>query len=163
MNPAEWDNHTVRASINVSQLDAMIKRSAEAWAAHDEQKAISSKLYKEAEALDEKILITLKDSGKSKYFVDGVGTMSIVSKFCVKVPSSVEAKKAFFAHLKARGETLLYAMLTVNSNTLNAWYNAELDTAEELGRAKGFLVPGIDQPTNRESLRLTRDTKGKKK
>ena len=161
LTPAQWEQSTVRPSLNVAEMDELITKSAEAWEKHDAAKAIASELYKEAEAIDEKILLALKDAGKSKYFVDGVGTMSIVSKLSVVVPKSLEAKKKFFAHLKKKGEALLYSMLTVNSNTLNSWYNEEINQAEESGKAEGFLVPGIDQPTTRESLRLLRDRKAK--
>lgn len=155
----EWLN-VGATPINMEQMDALIAQSVEAWEKYDVAKKASSELFALAEEVDAKILAALKAAGKSKYYVDGLGTMGITQREIVTVPKTIEAKRKLFDYLREIGEEFFYSMLTVNSNTLNSWYNAKSEEAAEKGTL-GFLVPGVDQPTMRETLRFNKE-RGKK-
>jgi hypothetical protein len=150
----DWLDASATKTLDLEQMDALVEKSVAAWAKYDEAKAISSALYAEAERVDAQIMTTLKDAGKSKYFVDDVGTISVVQKAVVTVPKTIEAKHKFFEYLKSLGEEVYLAMATVNSNSLNSWFSEKLEEASAKG-ILGFSVPGIDDPTTRESLRFT--------
>ncbi len=96
------------------------------------------------------VLKALEQAGKTKYTVDGVGTVSKVDKLSVQTPKSMDDKKDFFKFLiKEGGEELLYAYATVNSMALNKFYN---ETKEEKGM--DYDIPGIDAPILNTQLRF---------
>ncbi len=154
----DWLAATAVTTLDLAEMDGLIAKRDAAWEIAEEAKAKYSLAYKEAEKIDNQILQALKDAGKTKYFADGYGTASIDRKPVVRVPSSIEAKKKFFAHLRSLGEDILFSMTTVNSNTLNSWFKAQLEEASSKG-ILGFSVPGIDDPTTRETLRFTNERK----
>ncbi len=158
-NLDQWDEATATKSLNLAEMDALVKQSKEAWEKYDAKKAEASELNADAEAIDAKIMQALKDAGKKKYHVQGIGTIMRIEKLTVKVPAGIDQKREFFAFLKKKGEEFYLSTLTVNSNTLNSWYNREADIASANRKADSpaFSVPGIDQPTVRESLRLMKD------
>lgn len=72
-----------------------------------------------------------------------LGKFTLVSRTSVKVPKTEEERAEFFEYLRSRG--IFDSMITVNSQTLNAWYRAE----EEAQLASGvvdFQVPGLAPP-----------------
>jgi hypothetical protein len=154
----DWNAVASTAPLDMAEMDELVTQSVAAWEDYDAKKKISTEALNKAEAIDAKILEALRQAGKSKYFVDGVGTISKVAKMIVRVPSSASAKKEFFRYLRTLGEDVLFAMTTVNSNTLNAWYNTKLEEASSKGLLN-FSVPGIEEPTTRESLRFLKDKK----
>jgi hypothetical protein len=156
----EWMQATATAPLNMTEMDALILASKEAWDDYDTKRKVATLAHDRAEDIDRQIIDALKKAGKSKYFVDGLGTMSIIPKSIVRVPGTIEAKKEFFKYLRSISEEVLYSLATVNSNSLNSWYAARLDEASGKG-VLGFSVPGLDQPTMRETLRLTADRKAK--
>ncbi len=158
MNQDDWAEIASTKPLDMGEMDELVKQSVEAWEKSDELKKIATEAYHLAEAIDSKILNALQGAGKTKYFVDGYGTMSVCKKLVVRVPNSIEEKKKFFTFLNEIGEEVFFSLATVNSNSLNAWYNSRLDEAEARG-FQGFLVPGIDQPVTRETLRFNKDRK----
>lgn len=155
----EWDEATATKPLNMAEMDDLIKKSTVAWERYEAKKAEASELNKEAEAIDAKIMQALKDAGKKKYHVTGIGTMMRIEKLTVKVPAGLDQRRDFFNFLKKKGNEFFLSMVTVNSNTLNSWYNREADeaAAHRDKNSPAFSVPGIEQPTVRESLRLMKD------
>lgn len=152
----EWAEAAATKTLDMAEMDALVQKSVEKWADYEAKKKISGEAFAAAEQVDLEILEALKQAGKSKYHVDDLGTVSIDSKAIVRVPSNLEAKKKFFDHLhEVMSEDAMFSLLTVNSNTLNAWYKSALDEASSKG-ILGFSVPGIEQPTMREGLRFTK-------
>lgn len=106
------------------------------------------------EALDGKegqFIQMLKDNGMEKYFVPGVGTAFVSTRFTYKVPKTPEERAAFFDYLKKKG--VYEGMVTVHSQTLNSWARAELDAAITEG-ATDFKVPGLGDPSMYETLNI---------
>jgi hypothetical protein len=156
--PDEWLSESATNTLDFKQMDGLIKDNQHLWEKYDTARKIASECLADAEASDRKILEALKSAGKSKYYVDGLGTIAITQKSMVRVPSSIEAKKEFFKHLRTIGEEFLFSMATVNSNSLNSWYNKCAEEAYAKGDL-GFSVPGIEGATMRESLRFTKERK----
>ena len=155
-----WISATAEKPLDLSEMDSLVQKSLEAWQLADEKKKAYSEAYEAAEKVDAQIMEALKLAGKSKYFVDGVGTVSISQRTIVRVPNHPEAKKKFFKYLQDLGEGVFYSLATVNSNALNAWFNSKVE--EETSRGVlGFSVPGIDDPTMRETIRFNK-VRGKK-
>ena len=66
---------------------------------------------------------------------------------------SPEQKEAFFNWLRENeGEDAYHAYMTVNSNTLNSFYN--LKTREYGERGEILEIAGLDQPTEFSKLSL---------
>ena len=128
----EW-MEAASESVDLETMDALIKESVDAWALVDKAKEEHSIVYKKAMDVDDKILLLLKKSGKSKYFVDDIGTMSITQRSQVTVPKDRKSKEAFFNYLKSLGEDVFYLLATVNSQSLNSWYKEQLDQHSDKG------------------------------
>lgn len=77
------------------------------------------------------------------------GKFRRVTKFSVKVPKLPEERDAFFQYLREKG--IFEELITVNSRTLNAFYNAEKAAAIESG-ADQFSMPGIGATTPYETV-----------
>lgn len=79
------------------------------------------------------------------------GTLILTTRFSVKNPATPEDKKAFYDYLKEK--QLFENMVSVNSNSLNAWYKAEMEAAKQSGDF-GFKVPGIAEPSAYQQVSL---------
>lgn len=75
----------------------------------------------------------------------------IRTRTSVRVPKTAEDRKAFFDYLKSRN--VYEQMITVNSQTLNAFYQGEYEVAQDTGN-QDFKIPGIDDHTERYTLEI---------
>jgi len=87
-----------------------------------------------------------KDSYKSK-----AGNVYLSKRLSVKVPKEPQAREEFFSYLKEKG--IFEDLITVNSQTLNAFYKEEFEAAITNG-ATDFKLPGIGEPTYFETLNM---------
>lgn len=156
MTADAWNQAAPGVAVDTAQLDALCKKMQSDWDAyeklHNEAKALKE-IYEETE---HKVLQTLKAAKKSKYHVDGLGTVSIRNTYQVTTPKTMAAKEKLFKYLANRGKEVYYAYLTVNSQSLNSFYNKELELAKEAG-AGNFSIPGIDEPTHRETIAFRKE------
>lgn len=157
-----WADATAVKTLDLSEMDALVQKALNLWEDYEAKKEVASAAYKEYEAAEATIMSALKDAGKKSYKVDGLATVSIIQKAVVRVPATIEQKRALFAHLNEIGEEVFYAMATINSQTLNSWYSQKVEEAQREGKLLGFQIPGIEAPTTRESLGVRADKKGKK-
>lgn len=132
-------------SIKLVDFEAMI---AEAYALDDEIATIKRETLAPKQArLDElegKILQTLTDHEMTSYRSShGLVVKSL--RYSVRVPKDAEAKAALFGWLKDKGEEVYYQYVTVNSQSLNALYKAEMEAAKEAGDFD-FKLPGVGDP-----------------
>jgi len=79
------------------------------------------------------------------------GNIIRVQKMSVKTPKDPEQKAQFFAWLESKG--IKDDILSVNSKTLNAMYNAEMESAKAAGK-EDFSIPGIEAPTMYQQLQM---------
>lgn len=157
-SPEAWAEATATTTLNMSEMDALVRKSQEQWDEYEKQKKLSTELHNKYEETEAAIMAALKAAGKTKYHVDGVGTVSIVQKASVLTPKTIEDKEKLFQYLRSKGKEVLYSLATVNSQTLNAWYQRELDDAAAKG-ILGFSVPGVGESVMRESMRFNTETK----
>lgn len=105
----------------------------------DEIKDLLSKKNAALEVMQNEVKAILEASDLDR-FDAGLGSVSVVSKSSVKVPKTEEDRDAFFAYLKDQG--IFDSMITVNSRTINSWYNKEKEAAVLRGDFS-FEVPGL--------------------
>ncbi len=99
---------------------------------------------------EKKLMLLMEEMNLGKYSIPGTGTIYQTERFYARTPKTPEAKSAFYDYLKSTGE--YEALISVNSNTLNAWYKLKMDAAKGAGE---FLeVPGITEIGTVKSLTL---------
>lgn len=114
------------------------------------KKEIASAAYEKLEAVKHKILEYLKAANLDNHKVPGLGTAYIISKLAVTTPKTIEEKRELFEYIrKNHGDDALTAYLSINHNSLNAFYNQEAERHKE---DPLFSVPGIGEPVLNESL-----------
>lgn len=110
---------------------------------------VVKELNKQLASLEMTMLETLKGLGKDSYKSE-IGTISIIHRTSFKTPKTPEEKAAFFDYLRAKN--MFDALVSVNSQTLNSFCKAELETAIAEGRGLEFQIPGIGEPTVQEII-----------
>lgn len=140
--------------MKTDELDDMIRGMQLTRAQYDDAKKISSSLHKEFKEQELAVMEALKSIDKKKYFVDDIGTISVKNTWTVTTPKTIEDKRALLGYIKdTYGDDTMVAKMTVNSNTLNAFYNEEMKIHED---DVAFVVPGLTEPLLRESLSVVK-------
>ncbi len=129
-------------------MDEEVKKLVELEAVYNEKK----KIYKEADEAYEsqrmRLLNILTEAGKSKYHVDGIGTISMAIKYSVSVPKDPIGKKEMLAYFESLGPELYNAYVSVNHMTLNSHLN------EQLELDPNFKLPGVGEKKQTPELRF---------
>ena len=139
------------APVSTADLDEEVRKLKELEDVYEEKK----KIYKEADnAYEEqrvRLLNLLTSTGKSKYHVDGLGTISLAIKTSVTVPKDPIGKKAMLEYFESLGPELYRSYVTVNSQTLNSYVNqqCELDPS--------FVLPGVGEKKETPELRFRKE------
>ena len=156
-----WDEAISDGSVSTEELDEAIKAFKEQDAKYQEAAKAKTNEYNLLEEEKKKVLELFEKSGKSKYFVEGLGTAYRISKYQVTTPKTIEDKQKFFDYLKNNyGENFLMDKLGVHSATLNKVYNDALEAAKEEGKDVSlFNIPGIQEPQARISLGFRKESK----
>lgn len=116
--------------------------------ATDKIKAEYQAENKKLEELEAKLLNALEEH-KLKSFKSEYGDVGVRERRSVKIPQG-DNRSLFFEYLKEKGE--FDALITVNSQTLNGWYNEEQEKAKNAGEL--FYVPGLEIPITTKSIVL---------
>lgn len=133
----------------LKEFDTICRALFDERAKLDELEAAAKNQSGKVEALKAKIIAHMEAAGLEKFAVAGLGTVFTTDRFTVTVPKDGEARDAFFGYLKSRG--IFEELITVNSQTLNAFYKRCLDEAVEKGNPD-FKVPGIGEPKHVRTL-----------
>lgn len=137
--------------VNLSTLDGMVKELVELSKAYQVKKDEAAEAYAKVDEMKAKISSVLQASGKSKYFVDGVGTAYLINKYVVKTPKDNQAKKLLFDYIRStHGDDVLMSKLSINHQTLNAFYNEEVFQLAKEGKVGE--IPGVEAPTHEVNL-----------
>lgn len=133
-------------SVTLADLN---ERIAEAYALDAELEELKRTLIepkrKRLEDLENLILQTLADHDMSSYKSPN-GTVVRSLRYSVRTPKSLEEKTAFFEWLnRAKGREVYWNYVTINSQSLNAFYKAEMEAAKESGDFD-FKIPGLAEP-----------------
>lgn len=149
------------SSVSVEELEAKLRTYEEVRSQIDEINAQLKEQNQKKAELEMQVLDMFEKLGKTKYFLDGVGTISTSTRFSVRVPKDMDSKKQLLQYIHDKyGPEAYWDYATVNSAKLNAFFKEELALAEESGDTS-FQLPGVGAPTSSQSLRLLRDKKGK--
>jgi len=133
----------------VGEMGSLIELISKKRSEIDQIELTVKALNKELKTLEEKALSLLEGMGLKSY-PSPFGTVTARETWRVNVPQGDNREK-FFSFLKDKG---LGAMMTVNSNTLNSYFNKEWQAAIDSGRAMEFSIPGIGEPSRYVSLSL---------
>lgn len=161
----EWmEESTKGSSITVEELDELCRAYKRARDEYDAAKEVSDRAYAERERLQGKVVEAMELAGKSKYVVEGVGTLYFNDKMSVRVPKDIESKKQLFKFLLDKyGPTVYWDKVSIHSATLNSFYNQELEAYNEASKAGNvtgdFNFPGVEAPTAMRSLGLRQEKK----
>lgn len=136
-------------AITVEEFEQLIKDIQAQRSEVEAKKALLSAENEKLEALETKALEALKATGKDSY-QGAVGTVYTLHRMSVSVPKDPEKRKLFFEYLQKKG--VYDSLITINSQTLNAFYKSEFEAAKEAGLGLEFQVPGIEEPKIFESV-----------
>lgn len=151
MEASNVDAWAQTTDVNLAALDAMVAEMVELRKAHKAKKDEAAQAYAKVEEIEAKISSVLQASGKSKYFVDGLGTAYIINKHVVTTPKSNEAKEALFKYIEEKyGREVLTSKLSIVHASLNAFYNEEVAALAKEGKVAE--IPGIEAPTHEINL-----------
>lgn len=146
MTLEEWNQPK---EVSVAAMTEAVEQLREAKNDYADAKAVSDgkhAIMKEKEAY---LVALLQDANITEYIAEGVGKVKLKVEPYVPTPKTPEQKKQFFEWIKNNmGLDAYYAYLNVNSNTLQSLYKEKL--------ADGIDIDGLDQPTTRTRLSLTK-------
>ncbi len=143
--------------MDIKELDELVEMYAEARNTYDDCMTEVKKVKELADVFEHKVHEALLAIGKDKYFVNGIGTVSLDKpKLSVRVPKGLTEIREFKAWLTLKfGIDVADAKLTVNSATLNKLYNDESKEAELKG-IPFVSIPGIGEPTEYQKMKFKR-------
>jgi hypothetical protein len=152
-NMNEWINESQVSTktYTIDEVEGAIQKLIDQRAKYDEAKKASNAESAKVDELEMQMVEMLKSMGRKNFQGLG-GTVSITHRTSVKTPKTDEEKKAFFEYLEQKN--LFLKLASVNSQSLNSWYNEEHSNAVAEGRGADFSVPGIGEPTLTETLSL---------
>lgn len=103
----------------------------------------------EAEERDETKILEMLEAAELDSFDGTKGKVSIVNRFTVRVPQSIDDKQKLFDYLKKR--KIFFELVSVNSQTLNSFYKKEMEIAAGEGNTD-FKIPGVGEPGVKKTL-----------
>jgi len=148
-NPDSW---TTTDSIEVAQMDDLVQKYRLLKETHEEAKKQAAEIYHKLEEAETQVINALTATGKSKYFVDGIGTVFVAQRVSYKTPKTLEDKLKLFAYIeKNHGKDALMNYLSIHSQSLNSFANKELEADPTK------VIDGLETPTITTELRFRRD------
>ena len=138
--------------VTVEDLDALVAEVFNQRIKCDQMGDALSEENKKLQYLESKVTSYLKELGRKDYKTP-LGSISVVQKWRVNNPKDPEARHKFYEFLREKG--IFEELVSVNSNTLNAFYKKEMEIAREQGDFD-FSVPGIEEPKLYETVTLRR-------
>lgn len=143
---SEWDQ--VDTTITTAEIDMAVNRMLELEDVREEKKQD----YKLADEAYEKqrahVLDLLNRTGKTKYFVEGLGTVSKAVKYSVSMPKDPDEKRKVLDYFKSFGDDFYYNIVNVYYQSLNAFYNQKREEDPT------FTIDGVGEPQRSEELRF---------
>ena len=150
---SEWENADT-GTVDLGQLDQLVIKMVEARAEYEKRKEALKPFSQAMDDAENAVLAALQAAKKSKYFVDGVGSVVKIAKLSYKVPKTIDEKKAVFDYIQETyGETFLLAEVSIHSTRFNAWARKEM---EARSKDPMFKIPGVDAPVSTEEIRFTK-------
>lgn len=146
----EWDVQSEDTTVSLEQMNELVVSLRAARDEYDARKKLATEAHNVLEEIETKVIQTLQAAKMSKYEVAGVASVSISHRESFTTPKTNEQKKELFDYIKTKfGPESLMSMVSINSQTLNAWATRE----SEAGVMK---IPGLEAPTATETLSVRR-------
>lgn len=167
----QWDQAQQAASpITVEELDEWGRKWKEATEAHEAAKKVASEKYKILDEIEGKFVEALKQAGRNKYYVEGIGLIGFNNRMSVQTPKTIEEKKALAKYIQdTYGATVFWDKFSINSQTLQGFYKKEYELFEErceadpnYGVQNPFHIPGLAPPVATTGLKKLSKDKGTK-
>jgi len=148
--PKEWGNPESKDIIDLKAVEDLCQQMFYMRDSIQHKEALLSEEKAALRNMQAKMLQILNDHGKSNY-KSNHGNVSVMRKLSVKCPKEPVARKDFFDYLKEKG--IFEDLVTVHSQTLNAFYKTEWEAAKVSG-VMDFAMPGIGEPSYYETLQM---------
>ena len=146
----EWDIAESGETTTLEQMDDLIRELRSARDEYDAKKKEATEAHNKLEVIENKVINTLVANKKSKYELEGVASVSVSHRESYTTPKTVPAKQSLFEYItKKYGRDALMSMVSINSQTLNAWATKESESGV-------MSIPGLEAPTATEVLSLRR-------
>ena len=147
-----WNQYAAE-EVNLSELDQLVKAFREQREIYERADEIKKAEYLKLKEKEGVLLRILQSAKKSQYLVDGIGLISVVNKYVIQVPDTIEDLRALYDYVsKKHGADYADSIFKVHSRTLTSFYNTEKEASPDAA----FAMPGVQPPTLEQSLRLTK-------
>lgn len=139
--------------VSTKEFDDAVKALAEATMEYDQVEVILKDASEKKEAARSKVLELMEKSGKTKYQLDGYGTVSVSRKYSVATPKDNDSKAEMLKYFRSLGADAYLSYVSVNSATLNSYIN------EQKEKDPTFNIPGVGEPNLIQTIRFTKERK----
>jgi hypothetical protein len=146
MTLEEWNKPK---EVSVSDMTDAIKELKQAQDDYYDAKAISDGKHEVFKAKKAVVIAMCQEANITEFIAEGIAKVKVTTEPYVPTPKTPEQRTIFFDFLEQHfGPEAPMAYATVNANTLNSLYKQLL--------SEGIEIPGLDQPTTRNKLSLTK-------
>ena len=141
--------------MNLQDMENLMTELSNIRSKIDDLHLEEKKLSEVKDTIESKILEELKAVGNDSY-KSAHGTAYIATSLSYKMPKEQTGRESLFDYIKSKGEDVYNNLITIHSQTFNAWCKAETEAAKEAGTFP-FEIPGVEDPVSYEQLRFRRN------
>lgn len=139
--------------MSLTEMENLIKEYADIRGQLDDLRDEEKKLNEAKGVIEAKIMEQLKSVGNDSY-KSSLGTAYISTSLSYKMPKDEENRAQLFDYLKK--QNTFDTLITINSQTFNAWCKAETEAAKAAGTFP-FAIPGVEDPISYEAIRFRKN------
>lgn len=130
--------------VSVAELQGLVKELFDKRKEAEDLEDIVKEKNAYVDSLKQKVLSILEAHNQDNFQVPGYGSVYRTNKFQVSMPKEPEKAAKLRQYLIDTGSE---SMLTVNHQTLNAFYKSKISEAESQGLPITDVLPGVDEPS----------------
>lgn len=138
-------------TVSTEELDEAVQKLIKLEDDYEAKKKVSNEASDLVDNQRTFLLALLQKAHKTKYHVDGLGTVSMALKKQVQVPKNPADKKLMLEYFESLGPELYNSYVTVNSMTLNSYFKQQVEIDPD------FTMPGITGVTEKPELRFRKE------
>ncbi len=136
------------SDMTIAEFEDLLDKAYQLKLDSEELDGQRKKKDEERAELDRVILAQFEQFDKTSYRGRRCNVIK-TQRTSVSLPKEPAAREDFFAFLKSK--KIFEELITVNHQTLNAFYKNEFDNAVEAGNHE-FKIPGLEQPKVHEYI-----------
>lgn len=139
----------------IQELDALVKQMFDKRAEVERLEKEASEMNGQVELLKARVMGILEATGRLNHETPGCGKIYTQTKYQVSFPKDQESADLFRGYLMENG---MDSMLTMNHQTLNAFFKSKVEEIEQGGGTPDLrqILPGIGEPDKRVVLAMKR-------